>query len=140
MLTPEDKQEIINTITEKVLLIVSEKINGFKEEVKQEVLLLIPDTIGNLMTEQATQSKMNAEFYKAHKEFQDHKDVVVSVIEMIEGKNIGMDYDKVLEKAVPEIKRRIETISKLDMQTVDSNPSRVFNDVIDIDSTSNGEI
>ena len=140
MLTPEEKKEIIDTITERVTLIVSEKINNFKEEVKQEVLLLIPDTIGNLMTEQAAQSRMNTDFYKKYKEFQNHKDVVVSVIELIEGQNVGMDYDRVLELSVPEIRHRIKTISTLDMQTVNPNPNRNFGDVIDIGGASNGEI
>jgi len=92
------------------------------------------------MTEQATQSKMNAEFYKKYPEFQKRKDIVVSVLEMIEGKNVGMDYNKVLELAVPEIRNRIGVVDRLDMQSINPNPDRNFDDVIDIGGASNGDI
>ena len=71
-------------------------------------------------------SKINAEFYKNHPEFKNHKQTVASVIEKINGENPFLDHKDLLGKAVPEIQRRIETVGSLNMETVQSNPSRAY--------------
>lgn len=109
MITEEEKQEIIDKTVEKALL-------------------LLPTTMANLMTQHAALNKLNSEFYSKHEEFKKHKDVVVSTIEKIEGNNPGMDYEKILKEAVPEIKSRINTLKNLDMNNVPSKPNRTFND------------
>lgn len=107
MITPEERNEIINAAVEKALL-------------------LLPDTVGSLITEHVALTKINAEFYKSHPEFKDRKDIVASVIEKVDGENPLLDYKDVLGKAVPEIKRRIETVESLNMTSVTPNPSRAY--------------
>ena len=110
MITPEEREEIINAAVEKALL-------------------LLPETVGNLMADQAVHTKMNREFYEEHPEFRDHKDAVASVVEMVEGNNTLDSYEDILKKAVPEIKQRIKTIDKLDMKNVSPTPKRDFGDM-----------
>ena len=111
MISPEERQEIIREAVEKAV---------------EKALLVLPDTVGSLMMDHIAMNKLNRELYKEHPEFKDHKDAVVSVIEAIDGKNPLLDYKDKLGKAVPEIRKRIETMKSLNMETVKSNPSREY--------------
>jgi len=107
MITDEERESIINEAIERALK-------------------LLPEVVGNLMAQNAMHAKINREFYEKHPEFKDHKKSVVSAIEMVEGKSPLLEYDKILEKAVPEIRKRINTLSTLDTDTVTTNPNRQF--------------
>lgn len=107
MITDEERQEIIDAAVEKALL-------------------LLPETMGSLLTEHVTLSKMTSKFYKDHPEFKDKKDAVTAVIEKIDGENPAADYADILKKAVPEIRRRIKTMEGLDTETVSPEPDRTF--------------
>jgi len=95
MITEEEKQEIINKAVEKALL-------------------LIPEVVGNMMAQQATIGKINAEFYAAYPEFKDYRDIVASAVEMEEGKNPTIKYEDLLKNAVPEIIKRIKITKGID--------------------------
>lgn len=118
MVTEEEKQEIINKAVEKALL-------------------MLPEVVGNLMTQHIALSKMNTKFYADHPEFSDKKNIVASVLEMIDGENPFMDYEDLLKKAVPEIRKRINVVKKLDISKVDSNVNRDFGST---DLLGNGEV
>jgi hypothetical protein len=108
MIDEKEREEIINKAVERALL-------------------MLPDTVGNLIANHVALSKLNSKFYADHPEFKDKKDIVASVVEMIEGKNPLDKYEDLLKKAVPEIKRRIDTLGKLDMEKV-SIPNLSFKD------------
>jgi uncharacterized protein YpuA (DUF1002 family) len=103
MISEEEKQEIIDKAVEKALL-------------------MIPETVGNMMAHAATMGKLNRDFIAKHPEFKNHKDAVTSVIEKVEGKNPLMKYDDILEKSVPEIKQRISTMQNMDTSLVATRP------------------
>lgn len=107
MITPEERQEIIDAAVEKALLV-------------------LPETMGSLITEHIATNKLNSQFYKDHPEFKDAKDIVASVIEKVDGENPLLNYKDVLGKAVPEIRRRIETVKSLNMDSVTPNPDRTY--------------
>lgn len=107
MITEEERKEIIDAAVEKALL-------------------MIPDVVGNMMANHVTMAKINSDFYKAHPEFKDCKDVVVSVIEMIEGQDPTVDYKDILAKAVPEIQKRIDLTQRLDITHVSKQTNRDF--------------
>jgi len=102
-----EKQEIIDLAVEKALL-------------------MIPEVVGNLMAQNATYHKLNSKFYKDYPEFKDKKDIVTSVVEMLDGQNPGLEYEKILEKAVPEIRKRISLTGTLNMTTVSVPGNRSF--------------
>ena len=108
MITEEEKNEIIDKAVEKALLMLHE-------------------VVGNLITQHVALNKMNSEFYAAHPEFKDKKDVVASIIEMLDGENPLMDYKDLLIKAVPKIRERIKITEGLDTEKVNSNPNRNLN-------------
>jgi len=105
MITQEEKDEIINAAVEKTLL-------------------LIPETVGSLMASHAALHKINSKFYTDYPEFRDRKDVVASVVEMIEGKDPLATYENILKQAVPEIRERLLTMKNLNMENVTSKPNR----------------
>lgn len=104
MITEEEKQEIVNLAIERMLLI-------------------LPETIGNLITNHITMSKINKDFYGKHPEFKKHRDIVASVVESEESSNILNDYESILKNAVPTIKERILQVSNLNMDKV-TKPNR----------------
>lgn len=110
MITPEEKIEIINLAVEKAML-------------------MVPEVVGNMMTNYATLNKMNVEFYEKYPEFKDKRDIVASVVEVIEGKNPLLSYEDLLKKAVPEIRERIKTVQNLNNLSITSNPSRDFSEL-----------
>ena len=116
MLTEEEKQEIINR-----------SIEG--------LLLMLPEIMGNLITDHISKLKMNRDFYLSHPEFRDKKDIVASVIEMVEGLDPTVDYKDILQNAVPEIKRRLGKVKDLNFKPV-SKLDRTFNDM----TFDNGEL
>lgn len=122
MITDEEKEEIINLAVERALL-------------------RLPDTVGHLITTHMEHVKLNRDFYGKHPELKDKKDLVASVLEMVEGENPFDPYDKLLEKAMPRIQERIETVGKLDTKTVSEAPKRDFSrDKIPQLDSPNGEI
>jgi len=110
MITPKEEQEIINKVTEKLLL-------------------TLPEVIGNLITNHIALLDMNKDFYLQHPELRDKKDIVASVVEMIEGRDPTVGYKDILRQAIPEIKERIKQVSGLDLN-IPSKPNRHIDDVV----------
>lgn len=111
MLSEEEKESII-----------IEAVNRAVEK----TLLLIPETIGNLMVQHAILNRLNKELYSENPRFKDHKDIVRSVIEMVEGENPFEKYEEILKKSVPKIQKRIDSIKLLDTKKVSENPDRTY--------------
>lgn len=104
MITEEEKTEIIEAAVEKALL-------------------KLPEVVGNLMANHAMLAEFNSKFYKDHPEFKDKKEIVASVVEHVESKNPNLEYEDILKKAVPEIRKRIETVGNMDVETI-STPKK----------------
>ncbi len=111
MIDAKERQEIIEEAVNKAV---------------EKTLLLIPETVGNLMASHAALHKINTKFYGDYPEFKDKKDTVAAVVEMIEGRNPLAKYEDILKNAVPEIRKRILTMKNLDMDSVNQKPDRDF--------------
>lgn len=99
MVTEEEKKEIIEAAVEKALL-------------------MLPEVVGNLMANHVALAEMNTEFYKNNPELRKHKELVATTVEAIEAEHPYLDYKEILNKAVPEVKKKIKMIDKLDTETV----------------------
>ena len=111
MLTEEEEERIIAKATERALL-------------------SLPEVIGNLMANHAAMMKLNKDFYDKFPEFRNHKDIVAATLEKVDAEDTLAPYEEKLNKAVPEIKRRIGLVSTLDMENVSKDPNRDFNGLI----------
>jgi hypothetical protein len=94
---------------DKIVLLVIEK-----------VLTLMPETIGNLMAQHASNNKIKKGFYGDNPEFTKHTDVVAAVVDKLEGKELSQDYESLLKAAIPEIAQQIKLKDSLDTTTVAS--------------------
>lgn len=122
MITPEEREEIINAAVEKAIL-------------------SLPTVMGSLMAQQAMYSKLNSAFYKDYPDFAKHKDVVASTIEQVDGQNPLLAYEEKLAKAVPLIEQKIKTLGTLDMKGVDPKPRRTFDGPLEaVRPTNHGDI
>jgi len=99
-------------------MISEEERNSIINEAVEQALLKIPEVVGNLMMSYASKAKSGEKFYEKYPEFNDHRELVAATIEKIESENPTQDLDKILEKAVPEARKRIKSIKGLDMQNV----------------------
>ena len=79
------------------------------------VYLRLPEVCGHILTDGIAQMKMNQEFYKKHPEFKGHGLEVAKAVEMIDGQNTLIDYREKLEQAIPEIRKRINSLKSTDM-------------------------
>jgi predicted nucleic-acid-binding protein len=95
------------------------------DEVVEKILLMLPEIMGNLITNHMSKLKLNKDFYLSHPEFRDKKDIVTSVIEMVEGLDPTVDYKDILYEAIPEIKKRISQVKGLDFESL-PEPDRSF--------------
>ncbi len=114
MIDEKERQEIIEEAVNKAV---------------EKTLLLIPEIVGNLMSSHAALHKINTKFYSDYPEFKDKKDVVASVVEMIESKNPLAKYEEILKKSVPEIRQRMLTLKNLNMENVSKTPNRDLSDL-----------
>lgn len=101
MISTEEREEIIEAAVERTLL-------------------SLPGIIGNLIVNHAMMLKNNKKFYDNHPDFKDHKDLVAGIIEITEGNNTLEPHEKILERAVPEIRKRLLTLKNLDTTNVSS--------------------
>ena len=99
-------------------------------ETIERMLLRLPEVVGNLITNHVQNNKINKEFYTKYPEFKAHRDVVMAVIEKIDGDNPLTDYNDILEKAVPIIKSQIKTQKSLSVKPPEKLPDLDFNGVL----------
>jgi len=92
----------------------------------EETLLKIPEVIGSLMMNHASKLRANKKFYEKFPKFSENRDIVAAVIESVESSDASLDFDQIIEKAVPTIKRRIASVKDLDMKKV-KKPGLDFN-------------
>jgi hypothetical protein len=99
MITEEERQSIINEAVEKTLL-------------------KIPEVVGNLISTYADRIRTNERFYNKYPEFNEHRQIVASAIEELESKSPGRALDKIVEEAVPVIRKRLKSVKGLDSTTI----------------------
>lgn len=120
-LTNEEREDIIREAVDKAV---------------EKALLMFPEVVGKLLVEKFNTLKMNLDFYKKHPDFAKSKIIVESVIEEIAKNNPNIDYPKVLESAVPEIRNRLRSTKDLNFNPV----SKVERKLPDIFKESHGEL
>jgi len=116
--------------------ITQEEIDKIIFKVTESVLLRMPEVIGNLMRNHAENNKLVKKFYESYPDFKSDPLSVQSVVQKTEQDNPGVSYDKILEKAAPLIKKRIQDVKGLNFDSIKESTDLDLN----IDLTSSGEI
>jgi hypothetical protein len=113
----------IESLKDEIEELRGKVIPSINLKTKEEILLLIPDVIGNVMMQHAVNRKVTSEFYKKHPEFKKHGKVVASVVGELDTKHPGLAYDKLMDKAAPIITERIKVVDALDTASVSEKPN-----------------
>jgi hypothetical protein len=92
--------------------------------VVEKVYLSLPELATNLILENAKKMKMTKDLYDKHGEFKGHEDVVRIVLEETEFANPTKTHQELFEMLPPKVKKRLETMGKLNMTDVNPDPSR----------------
>ena len=104
MITPEEKELII-------------------QEALERILKVLPETIGNLMKAQSMYQKLTETFYKENSDLKGHTDIVREVVAKVEGENPTKEYDEILKLALPKIRDMVKVKTDLSMNTPDKSPN-----------------
>ena len=94
MITPEEKEQII-------------------QEALERILKVLPETIGNLMKAQSMYKQLTENFYKENPELKGHSDIVREVVAKVEGSNPMADYSTSLLGTIKECTGRMQKIRNL---------------------------
>ena len=92
-----------------------ERENIIQESVER-VLLLIPETIGNIMKSNAMYYEMNKGFFNSNPEFKEHIDIVQAAIQSTESNNPAKDYSSILKDAEKLIREQINVKQALSLK------------------------
>jgi len=111
---------------EKVAEMIQAAKEGFILAAVERMYLGLPSAMGNLMANHAVNLERSKKIYADYPEFKGHEASVKSVIEQTEFKNPLLKFDKLLKEAVPDIRKRIDTLKNLNLDTVSANPQRQF--------------
>ena len=119
-------------------MITAEERESIVSEAIERALLSIPEVIGNLISSHVSHTKVNKKFYEDYPDLAQTKDIVASVVEVVDSENPGMDYEKLLKKALPKIRERILVTKDLNITTV-KEPERDL-DKLDLGKSDLGEL
>jgi len=111
MMNEAEKEEVKKICKE----VIAEVVPSMIEKGKEETLLLLPEIIGNLYLDRAARVKGAKELYKDNPEWKNYQAIVKNTLEETDSKNAGLTYMEIVERAKPEIKRKVDLIKGLDM-------------------------
>ena len=120
-------------------MITEEERRSIIDQAKEEALLLLPDTMSNLFLEHTKLLELNKQFYKDHKEFKGQEQTVASVMEMLSGDDPTKKIEDIMSDkgTIEAIRERINTVKRLDTQSVSDSPDRTFKK---LGSSDHGEL
>jgi hypothetical protein len=87
--------------------LTEQQLDEIADKVLEKALVRLPEILGNLIQTHTSNFNLVKKFYTDHPELKSYRDVVAKTIEHIEGNNPDKNYEQILEKALPEIKKRI---------------------------------
>ena len=99
--------------------------------VMQRLLLRMPEVVGNLMRSVALKKKLGTQLFHDHPDFVAHKQLVMKVIESVEGKDVTKDYSDVIQEAIPIIQRQIGLVDGINMTSIKPNSHAVPRKIVD---------
>lgn len=77
----------------------------------EEALKTIPQVATHMAAHATYMKKLNTTFYKDNKDLVNHKPLVASAMEKVQGENPGMSYEEVMAEAAVRARKIIPTLS-----------------------------
>ena len=95
--------------------LTEKELEQITDIVAEKILLQLPSVISNLMDSYARMSQINQKFYKDFKEFSNHREIVMQVMEQVDSSKPGQSYEELIKTAVPIIRQRVKTTNAVNM-------------------------
>jgi len=103
----------------------------FKErmfpEFQELMYLNMPTIIGNLINQHLNNMKVRDGLYTKKPEFKKRPDIVASIMQKVEGSNPLLKPEEIIEKAIPEIEKLLNTVKSIDLETIGKRPNLNIN-------------
>jgi hypothetical protein len=112
MLTNTEKIEIVRILYEKI----EKELVGLLIE---KIYLKLPELSGALMQANVEKLAVNKKFYDTHPDLKGNEALVQAQVEQLEGSNPAAGHKRLLELAVPEIRKQLRLGSTLNTRTVE---------------------
>jgi len=96
--------------------ITDQDLEKFQQHIVEMTLRTLPNTIEYLLKQTASVQQLSEDFFKRHKELQEHKDLVGQVLERTEAENPGLDYERLLDKVAVKAKSRLGSLKTIEKQ------------------------
>ena len=103
-------------------MITPEEREGIIQESLERILKVLPETIGNLMKAQSMYQQLTKTFYEENPELKGHSDIIREVVAKVEGANPTMDYGDILKLSLPTIKDQLKIKTDLSMKVPSNSP------------------
>jgi len=88
-----------------------EEVDRLVERVRlqtiEDILKSLPFVVRNMVTSASRRYELANKFYEENKDLANDKSLSAAVIEEMDAKYPGMPFEELLEKAAPEIRRRL---------------------------------
>jgi hypothetical protein len=111
-------QEQLDLIKEGSLETFNKVLEEMALKTVETTLRSIPVMIGKLLQVSAATQELVKAVYDSNPEFKNYKELVAITIQEVEGANAGLNFQQVVEKAVPIIKVKIAEYDRLVNTTV----------------------
>ena len=99
--------------------VFNEVLSRIHNSAVETAMKMTPELTASLIKNSLAIHRIKEKFYDNNPEFFKHKDLVQNVVQDVEAKNPGADYQDILAKATPIIKQKLsivtETVNQLDI-------------------------
>lgn len=89
---------------------INEGLSRLYNKAVEDTIRRLPEVISRMLANTAAIQSMTKEFFAKNKDFEAHKPTVAAVVQEVESANPGLSYDKILEKAEPLIRAKINAV------------------------------
>lgn len=102
-------------IDEEIKAYIDSQLESIIERATERALQLLPDVVTNLYMQKIAMQENVRKFYKGNESFLQFQQIVQNTLEEWDSRNPGKNPEIVMQEAIPEIKKRIETAKTVDM-------------------------
>ena len=118
----KEECEMLGTRLDEELL--NEILSRVYNAAIEKAITKLPEVISRMVASKTATQAMTNDFFKRNKDFENHKEIVASVIQEIDSQNPGMNYDEILKDAESIIIEKIIATYKKETLQLDK-PSEV---------------
>lgn len=104
------EEEFLKITVEGDALVLNEVLTRVHNKTVEQTLCLVPHMVQKLVKKMSDINKFLGQFFTEHPNYEKHKDIVTATVSKIELENPHLMFDEVLQKAVPEIDKKIALV------------------------------